>query len=424
MESDDTGNRPSVFPRWPGYLLGTYAIVAGVVAFISLQVYPQGWAVYSRPLLAAWGLAGGLLLWLGDPWWKPLLLLWILAQAAVVVVDPSGDLTRQPGFFFGIKHIAYSTSNGQVIQAHGYGVNFWGVVLFLVAQWIISHKWYPLVPGNLWQFKALRLVRLFFVVFNLLVLGHVGWHWGRLLTEPKPLLVISCPPPGAVVYAEDHKLGSTPLVVTQDKLVEWNLSRAGGPAVARVAPSGFDEGFKLSGNSRATTILLRPPWWCRQSFVTFSSEWGPRAIPINNTASSCGGGAMLIAKAQSGLVLDSVSAPASCLAGRPFDLTVTLHRNPVDPRVTIDIPSYSGEEAALIVTFGRKTSYSTEKVRLPAAWASPAVGAALQQAVPVSAPRTPGHYEYRVEYALYANTNTLQRLDGGSVRNYGVLEVK
>lgn len=425
MDSQDTVSRSSKLPRWPGYLLGLYAVVCGVIALLSIDVYPPGWAIYARPLLAVWGIGGGLLLLVGDPWWRPLLQFWTLAQAAVVVIDPSGDLTRQPGFFFGVQQIAYSTVNDQVVQARGYGVNFWGVFLFLLTQWIISRKWYATVPTQLWQFQALRAGRLLLVLATLTLLGYVGWRWAPLVLEKNPLMVITCPPPGAEIYMEERKLGSTPLVVTEEKLVKWGLSRAGGARVCSVSRTGLDDGFYLMGNSRAATVLLKPPWWCEDEFVTYPTPWGPRAVPVHDTSSPKRLHTLMIAKDQPGLVLGRPdSGPESSASGEPIKVPVVLWRNPADPRIKVTAPPVAGARAGLAFTFARGSSYTTETAELPERWSDPEIGANLSHVAQVEAPRTPGQYSYRIQYRLYASTNTARRLDDGWVRTYGYLEVK
>ncbi len=425
MDSTSTVSRSSRLPRWPGYLLAAYAIVIGVLASLAAKTYPAGWGVLTRPLLGVWAVAGGLLLLLGDPWWKPLLRLWALAQTVVIIVDPSGELTRQPGLWLGVVNSSSMSSNDQLIEAQGWGVNFMGLILLVLIQWIIVRKWHPLVPERLWEFQVLRMVRMLFLGVNLLVLAYEGWHLGPYFTEKNRLMVIDCPFPGAEVYLKDCKLGSTPLVITHDNLVSWDLSKPSGAHRCQIAPTGWDEGLALSGNSGAATLLLSPPWWCRGSFATWPSEWGPRVVPQDLRLGSNHCWLWIVSKAQPGLVLSMPeSGPAAVKAGQAVEFTLALRKNPPDPRMIKPAEAKGASSAGLTVTLVRGSGYETKKIPLPAEWVNLAVGAELKHTFQVPAPQIPGQYNYRISYGLYGGTNNTQRLDYGSARTYGVVEGK
>jgi hypothetical protein len=418
---------PSVVKRpcWPGYLLGGYAAACGAMALASMKVSPPGWAVFTHPFLGLVGLAGGLLLLCGDPWWRPLLRFWTFAQMAVVIVDPSGELTRQPGLWLAFTNISSSTANDQVVTLQGYGVNLAGLVLFGLAQWIITRRWYLVMPGQPWQFQVLRLVRLLFLAASLVLVGYVAWTHAPLVLEKEPLMIISCPPPGAEVFLADERLGFTPLVITHDKMVAWGLSKAEGPPRCEVRRTELDDGLRLQGNRGATNLLLKPPWWCERSFETYPSEWGPRGIIINDLETSNRCTVRLIAEAKPGVVLGvSDLSPAVCKPGQPVEFTITKRCNPPDRRAPANTHPSSGVHAALSVTFMRGSAHSSKEVPLPAEWAVNVVGESLQQTVKVPAPEIAGKYTVRVAYQLFGSTNSRTRVDAGWARSYGYLEVK
>jgi hypothetical protein len=412
-------------PRWPGILLGLYAFVAGGQALLSCHLWPEGWAVVTRPLMGAIGLTGGLLLLCGDPWWRPLLRFWALAQAAVIVVDPSGSLTHQP-FLWDVGYSSVTTVIGgdQIRQMQGYGINVVALVLYGLTHWIIARKWYEDTPVVRWQFLALRVFRSLFVVVVVLVAGWLAWHWAAVLLTKNPLYVITSPLPGAEVFAGSRKLGSTPLVITQEKMVEWGLSKPEGAPRCQVARSILDEGLTLTGNKDSTLASFKPPWWCEGKFETFASENGPLALVINDLVGSNRCEILLMAKAQPGLTLSLPDGlPATAPAGGPVQLAVGLHRNPPDPRLMVSLQARPEQRAVLGVTFLMGSSTVTREVPLPEAWRDPAVGSMPPQSCKVNAPEKPGRYQVRVQYRLYRDAGN-QRIDFGWARTYGVIEVK
>jgi hypothetical protein len=406
-------------------LLGLYAVAAGAAALISASLWPQGWGVITRPALGLAGLAGGLLLLCGDPSWRALLRLWAFAQAAVFVVDPSGELTRQPFLRLAYSSISSTTSNDQVIDAQGYGINLAGVGLLVLTQWIISRKWYMDVPIYRWQFVGLRVVRSVFLSVVLAAGGYLGWLWAPSLLAKEQLLVITSPLPGTEVFAKDRRLGWTPLVLTTPKLVEWGLSRPEGPARCHLRRAPLDNGYLLTGNKAATTLLLKPPWWCEGQFLTFESEWGRRGVPMSERHSSNRCEVLLVAKSQAGLVLSLPQGiPKTVSPGQALEFPVVLRRNPPDPRVRVLPPTKPPLKALIVVTYALGTAYPSKQFELPDSWREPGVGAELSQLVKVAAPDKPGKYEVRVHYSLHGGASGQERLDYGTARCFGFVEVR
>jgi hypothetical protein len=421
--------------RWPGDLLGLYAVAAGLVAMFSASVYPCGWGVFTRPLLGLIGLAGGLLLFLGDPWWKPLLRIWTFAQAVVVVVDASGELTGQPFWWFPdapslwiiqkTSWITWVTLNDQVIGARGYGGNVLGLLLFAFTWWIIGRKWYADVPKPGWPFIALRIVRSLLVVGAAVWVGLLAFRWAPLYVAADPLMVVLCPLPGADVYLEHRRLGSTPLVVTHDKMVAWGLSRTQGVHRCAVLRPSLGDGFSLQGNSGTKTLQLKPPFWCEKSFELARTEWGPRAVLINDLGTSNRHVFRLVAKAQPGFVLGlAEGGPGVTPPGQPMPFTVGLRCNPPDPRVPAPPPSPSATRAVLEIIWLSTTNQVKQEVILPAEWNNPAPGARLEHAFKVAAPAAPGKYDLRFTFGRYADAQSKQPIDPGWKRTYGFVEVR
>ena len=189
----------SLLLRWPSYVVAIWAIASGVLALSSFNIYPAGWGVFTRPFLAVLGIAGGLLVFCGDPWWKPLLRIWVLAQVAVIVVDPSGELTRQPLLWFvALTRGTGATSTAdQVVAIRTFGINFMGILLYLFLWYIISRRYHQDVPSRAVQFLALRVVRSLWVAFTLIYITCLAWFWGKPWIESRQALaMIDCPPRG------------------------------------------------------------------------------------------------------------------------------------------------------------------------------------------------------------------------------------
>jgi hypothetical protein len=410
---------------WPGCLLGLYAAAAGLTALASWKVCPGGWAVATQPLLGLIGLAGGLLLLCGDPWWRSLLRLWTFAQAVVVVVDPSGELTRQPFLWLAYANVSSTVVDGQLTELQGYGVNLAGALLFVLTQWIMGRRWYLDVPNQRWQFLALRLVRLAFTGGCLLLGGYLAWSWVPVFLAKEPLMVILSPLPGAEVYAQDRRLGSTPLVITPQKMVEWGFSKPGVLPRCQLRPTPLDHGLSLSGNKETATLLLKPPAWCAARFETFPSEWGPRALPLGSRQSSNRCEVQLVGKTQAGLILSLPDGlPSRAASGQSLDFVALLRCNAPDPHLQGAGPLKAGQKAILAVTFVQGGAALTREVALPEAWCKLSPGTEQQQAVKVAAPEKPGKYDVRVQYRLFRDPGGQQRLDHGRARSYGWLEVK
>ena len=427
MNAEPQTSAPVKRPRWPGHLLGLGALATGAAVLATASVQPCGWGVYTRPFLALFALAGGVLILVGDPWWKWLLRLWALAQVAVVVVDPSGPLTRQAFVWFAWEQVSRTSVDGQVIEATGYGVNFAALALFLFIEVVISRRWHAVVPVHLWQFQVLRLARSLFVLCTLGLLAFVGWTYHPLFLQNEPLLVIDAPPPGAEVWAGDRRLGGTPLVITRESLVEWGLSKSSRPPACALKWSLLEEGLDLTGNSATTNLLLKAPGWCAKQFVSFASAWGPRALPRGGAALTPGSRVHvpITTKAQAGVAIDlGEPLPLSCAPGREADFTIVLRRNPPDPHAAGTGPAPTAARAVLKVTFQKGSIAPSTDVPLPAEWLSPPVGAALRHGFKVKVPGTPGRYLVRFSYLLYGGAGGGQRLDHGMARTYAFIEVK
>lgn len=415
MDSEASVRSSSKLPRWPGGLLAIYALVCGGLALAGAELQPPGWGVITRPLLGVWAIAGALLLLLGDPWWKSLLRIWVLAQTAIVIVDESGSLTLQPVANLPLQSSSPVTFDGLGLSLQGYGVNLGGLALFIAAQWIISRKWHREVPVRLWEFQALRAVRLLFLVANVAVLGHLGWRWLPVFMQKERLVVIDCPWPGVEVFLKERRLGTTPLVVTHDNMVSWGLSKPSGSQRWDVKRSNLEEGFFLMGNSGGELIHLKAPGWCEKHFASWPSEWGSRAVPWSESVSSNRCVLRVVSPAQPGLVLwQESNGPASCKPGDSVDFSVTLRHNPEDSPKSAKLAT----NATLVVTFMRGSSYETREVSLPVEWSHPTAGAELKHTFKVEAPKAAGNYTYRIQY----------RTPGSPVapgaRTYGMLAVK
>ncbi len=403
-------DNPVPAPRtWPGYVLGGYALICGGLAIHSARFYPQGWAVLSRPALGGVGVMAGLMLLLRDAWWKPLLQFWLLAQAAVLIVDPSGPLTWQPGLHIVCMRFGSRLFSGPVLLTFtGCGVNF-GALLLLVLVWVVlAKKWYPVGAGRWLD----RLAGFFEIVFLAAVVAggvYAGLRWAKPLFDQDALLVIDSPPPGAQVYLKDKLLGSTPLAVTPQKLVQWGLSKPGAGNKCILSPSPLGNGLVLQGASATGELLFQPPAWLAADYVTMPTPWGSRGLtPIRNYNASNYWSVPLLSRKQPGLVLDQpVIEPSECKPGGRITIAVRMWRNAADPRVPASPPAEPALSARLSVLFWRPNNFSagssaTTNLALPPAWTNLAVGETVSNVLTLPAPFMPGAYTVRLSCAMLA----------------------
>jgi len=122
----------------PGIILAVYTLLIAAVTLYGF--FPViGIADYTRAALALLGIMGAMLLFFGSAYWKPLLICWSIAQIPIIIVDPSGDLTRQC-IFLGISSTESHSVNGLITSMTGFGINFWGVALLVATLLIARHS--------------------------------------------------------------------------------------------------------------------------------------------------------------------------------------------------------------------------------------------------------------------------------------------
>jgi hypothetical protein len=427
-QDEQEGPAPAV-RTWPGYALGAYALICGVSAVVSAHVYPHGWAVITVPALGCVGVMAGLMLLLRDGWWKPLLHLWLLAQAAVVIVDTSGPLTWQPGLHVNYIRFGGITSSGPLLLDYtGYGVNFAAVLLLVLVWVVLAKRWYPAGAGP-WLNRVAALVEIVFLAAVVAGCAYAGLRWARPLLNKDALMVIDSPPPGAGVWLKDKFLGFTPLAVTQEKLVEWGLSKPGAPGKCTVSPSPLDNGVLLHGASATGELLFKPPDWLAADYVTAMTPWGIRGVaPMHGYYTSNYWSVPLLSKRQPGLVLGQpVIEPSECKPGEPVKIAVQMWRNADDPRLPMRVPEEQAQAARLSVLFWRQlaggtASMDTTNLDLPPAWAHLAVGQTVSNTVTLPAPLMPGTYTIRLACTMRGATN--QPLGVGPYISFGLLNVK
>jgi hypothetical protein len=370
------------------------------------------------------------MLLLRDGWWKPLLHLWLLAQAAVVIVDTSGPLTWQPGLHINVIRFGGGISSGPVLLNYsGHGVNFAAVILLVMVWVVLAKRWYPVGAGP-WLNRVAATLEIVFLVAVLAGGAYAGLRWARPLLNRDALMVIDSPPPGAGVWLQDKFLGFTPLAVTQEKLVEWGLSKPGAAGKCTVSSSPLGNGLLLQGASAAGELLFKPPDWLAADYVTVPTPWGIRGVtPIRNYYPSNYWPVPLLSKREPGLVLGRpVIEPSECKPGEPVKIAVQMWRNANDPRITWGFPPEEQPlNAQLSVEFLSerdlfRKSYSRTNADLPPAWTHLAVGETVSNAVTLPSPLMPGIYTVRLACLMTGATN--QPLGIGPYISFGLLNVK
>lgn len=430
MNVEKQGGAVRAAITWPGYVLGVYALICGVSAILSASTIPHGWAFITRPVLGCVGVMAGLMLLLRDGWWKLLLQLWLLAQVAVVIVDLSGPLTAQSGLHITCVRYGGSTSVGPELQDFtGWGVDF-GALILLVLVWVIMAKrWYPVDAGR-WLNGVAGVLKIVFLVAALAGGVYACLRWAKPLLNRDALMVIDSPPPGAEVYLKDKLLGSTPLAVTQENLVEWGLSKTDAAKKCTISLSPL-QNILLQGASGTGELLFKPPAWLAADYVTMPTTWGIRGVtPIRNYYTSNYWSVPLLSNRQPGLLLDRpVIEPSDCRPGERIKIAVQMWRNADDPRAVAPPPKEQVLSAQLSVLFWKQINssvggYSTTNLELPPAWTHLAVGQTVSNVVTVTAPSSPGIYTIRLNYLMMGATNRVLGYGFNPYSSFGLLNVK
>ncbi len=131
---------------WPGVAFAGLAIGCAGLTVFGEFFPPWGVATFTRLLLAAAGIAGAIAMFLHRPAWKPLLLIWSIAQIPFIVVDVSGNLTNQL-LWCGMSFAQSTAINGQATSVFGLGVNVVGFIYAGLLMLIIRKQWHP-HPGD------------------------------------------------------------------------------------------------------------------------------------------------------------------------------------------------------------------------------------------------------------------------------------
>jgi len=243
------------------------------------------------------------------------------------------------------------------------------------------------------------------------------------------LLVIDCPLPGADVYAKERKLGSTPLVVTSEKLVEWGLSKAADETKCRLGPGPLEAGPWLAGAGAGVELLLKAPDWCAERYLGMNTPWGRRTVSeLGPQVLSGTWSHPLVCRSQAGLVFDEpILVPSVCRPTQPVLFTVTLRRNPPElawgsPPVRVE-GGYAQLAIVFWPTLSRVATHSTTNIPLPSAWGHLEAGQSLTHDFTCLAPGLPGLYQVAIHYRLSEGANRPIRAGSERVRTYGLLQV-
>ena len=194
---------------WPGYIIAVYALTVGLASILFENFATPGWGISTRPLLGLLGVTGALLLLLRDSWWKAVLILWLIAQIPLIIIDPSGELTKQAGLFLSFKATGPMIwTNGVLSEIRAYGANLAAVGLLALIVWTINRGWFPQGPGPRWMRFLSGAIQLMLLAAFALGL-FFGYRWAKPWVDKDVALVIDALPPGTEVYANEKGLGLT-----------------------------------------------------------------------------------------------------------------------------------------------------------------------------------------------------------------------
>ncbi len=431
--TDSSGPTPSRM-AWLGLLLGLYALGAGTAAWGAIEWRHPGWAWYTRPLLGTFGIWGGLLLLVRSRGWMAYLVFWALLQVPVVILDPSGPLTQQPGVQMMFKNTTETFSGLQLEDWLGFGVNLAGVVLLLVVVVVGKNRWHPAIdPANPSRFGS--AVHDLAIAWSCLVLLAGGGLGARYLLGREAALVVNSQLPGTSVYFENQWAGLTPLYLSREKLVELGLCSAEGTNRVLLLPVGPADSWVASGDKRACSVGVLAPWFCRGAFQHMPTPHGARTMTLSDAGQ--GGRAGLIAlaaKQRAGLVL-SQPDPRAQEAGTNSLLAIPLELrfNPPDRGAPGGVAkSLPGSNAVLRVTFSKSDprrpgsfqQTGLTNVSLPESWACLGPGDVVSQTLQIKTPATPGLYYYSCAFIETGPPRNPNRLATPFTRCFGSVQVK
>lgn len=398
---------------WPGVLLALYAVGSGLAAWLDLSWNPAGWACYTRPLLGTFGVLGGLLLLTGNPAWKPLLLTWSSAQSLILIFDPSGELTRQPGPHSLVNGVSLGFADGLRDLWMGCGVDLLGLGLVALVLGVVSGGWHPPFDRERPNRLGLALREVALVWATLLVLVG-GWMGVKPLMGRDAVLVIRCQLPGTPVYLDNQWAGLAPVYLARDQANRWGISSYEGTNRVELLNAGADGGWVVAGDLKAALVGFRAPWFCRSHFQEMATLTGPRTMTLWEAGLGGKPGTFVLAsKHRAGLVLNCPTLePLECEPNGLLAIPLELRLNPPDRGTpTGRWASLSGSNAWLRIVFTKtdprlplgRTSAGATNVILPESWRKLSAGNLVSYTTQVKAPPTPGRYQISCAYTLAAN---------------------
>lgn len=419
---------------WLGILLALYALGAGAAAWGFMEWRHPGWAWYTRPLLGTFGVCGGLLLLARSRGWRAFLVFWSLAQVPVIILDPSGPLTQQPGLPMIFKHATESFAGLQLEDWLGFGVNLTGVVLFLLVWAVGQNRWHPLIaPAN--PSRLGSIVHDLALVWSCVVLVAGGVLAVRAVLGREAALVIRSQVPGASVYFESQWVGLTPLYLSREKLVELGLCSPDGTNRVTLLPSGPNDSWVAAGDKRTTRVGLLAPCFGRASFQQMPTPHGLRTMTLAEAGQANRAGVLaLAAKQRAGLVL-SQAEPLLREAGTNSLLAIPLELrfNPPDRGAPGGAGHrLPGSNAVLRVVFSKSDPRrpgvfqpaGLTNISLPESWARVGPGDGVTEIFQIQAPAAPGLYYYACTFTEAVPPRNPNRLATPFTRCFGSVQVK
>lgn len=390
------------------YALAGYAICIGVGSFGLVPAYPSGWATTTVPLLSLLGILAGTLLLLRYRIAVPVMIVYLMMQAAVVIVDPSGPLFRQ-AIFWGWQRITSHSVNGVIISMHGTGENYWAWIPMAFLTAVILLGLHP-------PFKALRIsprIRtacdIVAVAFAVVLAAYLCV--ARLAPHSPAVARISCDVAGTSVWMNGHDLGRAPLTITLATLQAMHLSAKPSPDSIRLRSDCSYRGFLLQNASWQAKITFQPPSNLSGLFLPFPTPWADCAQIIVSGSDNARKALLVPRRTVQVAIRCDPKSRYVVLPGRRFHIrtvisnTGTKHYQGSSAQIHVQWKSFADRWDTAGVTADPAAGKTI--IRLPPKFCDLSAGAARAQIITLVAPRMPGNYCFRFAYELLQSNGRL-----------------
>lgn len=394
------------------YILAGYAILSGAASFGLVPAYPSGWATTTVPLLSMIGVVAGILLLLRYRIAVPLMIIYLLPQAKVVIVDPSGPLFRQT-IFWGWERVSSHSFNGVATSMHGTGENYWAWIPLIFLAAIVSLGLHPplkalkIPPAPPW-FRRARPV-----VLAVTALALAAYISTRDFAKRSPTVAqISCDVSGTRVWLNGHDLGRVPVTITLATLRSMHLSVDATAEPIGLHLDNWSRGFLLQTSSWQAKITFQPPANLAGQFLPFPTPWATCAQTMVEGTGMARKALLLPERTITIGVHCPLKSGYSVFPGRRFAIGVAIS-NPATKtcrgkaaQLEVCWRSFTDRWGSPISMADPTAGFTT--LHLAQNFCELPAGATESKVITLTAPKIPGNYCFRMGYELFRPNGQLR----------------